>query len=340
MEGQRVNAIGFPDRSVAVASAHYSACCFHGKCTVQQRLLFCLMPAFIPVAGCCLKAEGLGGSAHVTATKTTAAGSFSQGARVWKSGFEGKAVMTRLYRPARSKVLGPENAQPLRNRSIVQHLRCSSANAPMTIEGARIGPPPDLPSLLLHNRIVYIGMPLTAPVCELIIAELLYLNYNDPDKPVYVYINSTGTMGLDGSTAGFETDAFAIIDTMNYIKPPVYTICVGSAFGLAAVILACGDKGNRAALPNASIMLHQPRGTARGQAADIAIKAREIMYNRKVAMEILSEHTGRPVEECLRASERTKYMMPQEAKEFGIIDKILRSEKDMPKEMPAFLKQL
>jgi ATP-dependent Clp protease protease subunit len=219
-------------------------------------------------------------------------------------------------------------------------LRCSSANAPMTIEGARIGPPPDLPSLLLHNRIVYIGMPLTAPVCELIIAELLYLNYNDPDKPVYVYINSTGTMGLDGSTAGFETDAFAIIDTMNYIKPPVYTICVGSAFGLAAVILACGDKGNRAALPNASIMLHQPRGTARGQAADIAIKAREIMYNRKVAMEILAEHTGRTAEECLKASERTKYMTPQEAKEFGIIDKILRSEKDLPKDMPAFLKQL
>ena len=219
-------------------------------------------------------------------------------------------------------------------------VRASSTSAPVVVEGARLGPPPDLPSLLLHNRIVYIGMPLTAPVCELVIAELLYLNYNDPEKPIYIYLNSTGTSGPDGSSAGFETDAFAVIDTIGYIRPPVYTICVGSAFGLAAVILASGTKGQRSSLPNSSIMLHQPRATARGQASDIAIKAREVMYNRKVAMELLSERTGRSVEECLKQSERTKYMTPEEAVEFGIIDKVVRSEKDMPKEMPQFLKKL
>ncbi|KAF6003382.1 ATP-dependent Clp protease, proteolytic subunit [Cyanidiococcus yangmingshanensis] len=300
------------------------------------------MTAFVPVSVGLLKTKPVLGSSGTVALSASFSVFSSSSVRrcVARGSFCGEGVCAASCGNVYSKCRSSSRARDKDMDKGAWSLRCSSANAPMTIEGARIGPPPDLPSLLLHNRIVYIGMPLTAPVCELIIAELLYLNYNDPDKPVYVYINSTGTMGLDGSTAGFETDAFAIIDTMNYIKPPVYTICVGSAFGLAAVILACGDKGNRAALPNASIMLHQPRGTARGQAADIAIKAREIMYNRKVAMEILAEHTGRPVEECLTASERTKYMTPQEAKEFGIIDKILRSEKDMPKEMPAFLKQL
>lgn len=223
--------------------------------------------------------------------------------------------------------------------NIMSSMRMASTGA-QVYEGARIGPPPDLPSLLLHNRIVYIGMPLTAPVCELVIAELLYLNYNDPEKPVYLYINSTGTSGPDGSSAGFETDAFALIDTMNYIKPAVYTICIGSAFGLAAVLLASGAKGQRAMLPNATVMLHQPRASARGQASDIAIKAKEVMYNRKLAMEILAGCTSRPLEAVLKDSERTRYMTAEEAKEYGIIDKVLRSEKDLPEGAPAFLKNL
>jgi ATP-dependent Clp protease protease subunit len=107
-------------------------------------------------------------------------------------------------------------------------------------------PPPDLPSLLLNERIVYLGMPLVPAVTELIIAELLYLQYQDPDKPIRIYINSTGTSHYNGEPVGFETEAFAICDTMNYIKPPIHTICLGSAMGMAAMLLSAGTKGSRA----------------------------------------------------------------------------------------------
>lgn len=155
-------------------------------------------------------------------------------------------------------------------------------------DGVRIGPPPDLASLLLHNRIVYLGMPIVPAVTELIVAELLYLNYESSVTPVTLYINSPGTMTNDGRMVGFETEAFAIADTIKYIKPPVHTVCVGQAFGAAAMLLAMGEKGHRSCLPNASIMLHQPRSMARGQASDIAIKAREVMVNRKVQCEMIA----------------------------------------------------
>jgi len=122
-------------------------------------------------------------------------------------------------------------------------------------EGTNIGPPPDLPSLLLHNRIVYIGMPLVPAVTELIIAELLYLNYEDQSRPVTMYINSSGTTTANGQAVGFETEAFAIADVMKYIRPPVNTVAIGQAFGAAAMILSQGAKGGRAALPNATIRL-------------------------------------------------------------------------------------
>merc|ERR1711966_167770 len=109
-------------------------------------------------------------------------------------------------------------------------------------DGVRIGPPPDLPSLLLHNRIVYLGIPLVPAVTELIVAEFLYLQYENSEKPVFMYLNSTGTSNPDGTSAGFETEAFAIADTMNYIKPPVHTICVGQAFGTCAMLLSSGEK--------------------------------------------------------------------------------------------------
>ncbi|GJD09553.1 Putative ATP-dependent Clp protease proteolytic subunit [Galdieria sulphuraria] len=153
----------------------------------------------------------------------------------------------------------------------------------------RLGPPPDLPSLLLHNRIIYLGMPLLPAVTELIIAEFLYLQYESGEKPIYLYINSTGTSNPDGSTAGFETEAFAVCDTMRYVKPPVHTICVGQAYGTAALLLAAGEKGFRAALPHATVMLHQPRSSTQGPASDIAIKAREVLYNRKVTFELLKD---------------------------------------------------
>lgn len=139
---------------------------------------------------------------------------------------------------------------------------------------------------------------------------------------------------------GFETEAFAIADTMGYVKMPVHTICVGQAFGMAAMLLASGEKGHRSALPNATIMLHQPRGSARGQASDIAIKAREVLYNRKQAFGIIAEASGQTLSKVEKDATRTKYLSPDDAVEYGIIDKVLKSEKDLPSKAPAFLSAL
>eukprot|EP00966_Prymnesium_polylepis_P268974 6213527-Prymnesium_polylepis.2 len=146
--------------------------------------------------------------------------------------------------------------------------RMQMQSGAQNVDGVRVGPPPDLPSLLLNNRIVYVGAPLVPAVAELIVAQLLFLNYESQEKGVYMYINSPGS-------GGFETDSFAIADTMNYVGPEMETICIGSAFGTAAMLLANGAKGKRSCLPNSTIMLSQPRSQARGQASDIRIKARE-----------------------------------------------------------------
>lgn len=186
-------------------------------------------------------------------------------------------------------------------------------------------PPPDLPSLLLNERIVYLGMPLVSAVTELIVAELLYLQYADPEKPIRIYINSTGTSRYDGEPVGFETEAFAICDTMNYIKPPIHTICIGSAMGMAAMLLSAGTKGCRASLPNASIVLHQPRSYARGQATDIQIRAKEVMENKRTMLDILSRNSGQTPEKIAKDMDRLFYMTPYEAKEYGLIDRVLES---------------
>ena len=201
-------------------------------------------------------------------------------------------------------------------------------------------PPPDLPSLLLKERIVYLGLPLFSDddakrqlgmdVTELIIAQLLYLEFDDPEKPIYFYINSTGTSWYTGDAVGFETEAFAICDTINYIKPPIHTICIGQAMGTAAVILSSGTKGHRAALPHASIVLHQPISGARGQATDIQIRAEEVLKNKKSMLEILSRNTGKSIEDLSKDSDRMSYLNPQEALDYGVIDRILTSQKDLP----------
>ena len=206
-------------------------------------------------------------------------------------------------------------------------------------------PPPDLPSLLLKERIVYLGLPLVSPdeykqqlgidVTELIIAELLYLQFDDPDKPIYMYINSTGTSWYGGESIGFETEAFAICDTMSYIKPPVHTICIGQAMGTAAMILSAGTKGCRASLPHGTIILHQARQGARGQATDIQIRAKEVLANRRMMMYILSQNTGQPMEKLEQDTDRMFYMTPEEAKEYGLIDKVLESTKELPSPVPA-----
>ena len=201
-------------------------------------------------------------------------------------------------------------------------------------------PPPDLPSLLLKERIVYLGLPLFSDddakrqlgidVTELIIAQLLYLEFDNPEKPVYFYINSTGTSWYTGDAVGFETEAFAICDTISYIKPPVHTICIGQAMGTAAVILSAGSKGHRAALPHASIVLHQPRSGAQGQATDIQIRAKEVIHNKQEMLAILSKNTGRSIEELSKDSDRMSYLNPKEAVAYGIIDRVLNSRKDLP----------
>lgn len=187
-------------------------------------------------------------------------------------------------------------------------------------------PPPDLPSLLLKERIVYLGMPLVPAVTELIIAELLYLQYEDPEKPIKIYINSTGTSSYSGEPIGFETEAFAICDTMNYIKPPVHTICIGSAMGMAAMLLSAGTKGCRASLPHASIVLHQPKSYTRGQATDIQIRAKEVLANKATMIDILSRNTGQPPEKIEKDMDRLFYMTPYEAKEYGLIDRVLEGK--------------
>ena len=196
-------------------------------------------------------------------------------------------------------------------------------------------PPPDLPSLLLKERIVYLGMPLVPAVTELIIAELLYLQYEDPEKPIKIYINSTGTSRYDGEPIGFETEAFAVCDTMRYIKPPIHTICIGNAMGMAAMLLSAGTKGCRAALPHASIVLHQPKSYARGQATDIQIRAKEVFANKATMLDILSRNTGQDREKIAKDMDRIFYMSPQQAVEYGLIDRVLESQSDLPTPLPA-----
>jgi ATP-dependent Clp protease protease subunit len=205
-------------------------------------------------------------------------------------------------------------------------------------------PPPDLASLLLKERIVYLGTPLVSPdeykrqmgvdVTKLIIAQLLYLKFDNPDKPIFFYINSTGTSWYTGDAIGYETEAFAICDTIDYIKTPVHTICIGQAIGTAALILSCGTKGFRASLPHATIVLNQPRSGTRGQATDIQIYAKEVLANKAAILDIFSKNTGQQPEKISKDMERMFYLTPQAAKKYGLIDRVLESMKDLPKPLP------
>jgi ATP-dependent Clp protease protease subunit len=187
-------------------------------------------------------------------------------------------------------------------------------------------PPPDLPSYLFKNRIVFLGMSLVPSVTELIMAELLYLQYEDPEKPIYMYINSTGTT-KDGEKLGYETEAFAIYDTMRYVKPPIFTLCVGNAWGEAALLLAAGSKGNRATLPSATIMIKQPIAQFRGQATDLDIARKEVRNVKAELVGLYARHTGHSPEKIEEDIRRPKYFSPEEAVEYGIIDKVLYSDK-------------
>ena len=172
----------------------------------------------------------------------------------------------------------------------------------------------DIYSRLLKDRIVMLSGEIEDGMAASIVAQLLFLEAEDPDKDIYLYINSPG---------GVITSGFSIYDTMNYIKPDVCTICIGQAASMGAFLLSCGAPGKRYALPNSRIMIHQPLGGARGQATDIEIQAREILRMKEILNGILAKNTGQKLSKIVKDTERDFFMSSAEAKEFGLVDKIL-----------------
>ena len=177
----------------------------------------------------------------------------------------------------------------------------------------------DIYSRLLKDRIIFLGGPIDDNVANAVIAQMLFLEAEDPDKDIHLYINSPG---------GVVTAGMAIYDTMQYIKPDVSTICVGSAASMASVLLTAGAKGKRFALPHSQIMIHQPLGGVQGQATEIEIHAREILRMRKELNGLLSLHTGQPLDVIQKDTERDNFMTAEEAKAYGLIDDILARPKD------------
>jgi ATP-dependent Clp protease protease subunit len=176
----------------------------------------------------------------------------------------------------------------------------------------------DIYSRLLKERIVFLGTPIDDQVANLVMAQLLHLESEDPEKDIHLYINSPG---------GDITSLFAIYDTMQYIRPDVSTIVMGQAASAAAVLLAAGAKGKRYALPHSRVLIHQPHGGAQGQAVDIEIQAKEILRYRKLLDEILAEHTGQPLEKISRDTDRDFIMTAEQAKEYGIVDEVISTRK-------------
>ena len=175
----------------------------------------------------------------------------------------------------------------------------------------------DIFSRLLNDRIVFLGEEVNSTSASLVVAQLLYLEAQDPDKDIQMYINSPG---------GSITDGMAIYDTMQYIKCDVSTICVGMAASMGAFLLSSGAKGKRYALPNAEIMIHQPSGGAQGQATDIQIQAERILQTKKSLNTILAERTGQPYEVICKDTERDNFMTAQQAMEYGLIDKVIATK--------------
>lgn len=188
---------------------------------------------------------------------------------------------------------------------------------PMVVEtGARGERAFDIYSLLLKERIVFLGTPIEDQVANAIIAQLLYLDREDPERDISLYINSPG---------GVITSGLAIYDTMRLVRPDISTICVGLAASMGTVLLCAGAKGKRYALPNSTIHMHQPMGGAQGQASDIEIAAREILRMQDKIRQILSEHTNQPYEKVARDTDRDYYLSAEQAKEYGLVDDVLLS---------------
>mgnify|MGYP001548516775 CR=1 FL=1 len=177
----------------------------------------------------------------------------------------------------------------------------------------------DIYSRLLKDRIIFIGTPIDDMVANLVIAQLLFLQMEDPKKDIHLYINSPG---------GVVTGGMAIYDTINFLQCDVQTFCIGMAASMSTVLLAAGTKGKRFALPNSRVMIHQPSGGAGGQAADIAIQAKEILRWRKTLNETIARHTGKTAEQIEKDSDRDYYMSADEAKTYGIVDHVVSSTRD------------
>jgi len=194
---------------------------------------------------------------------------------------------------------------------------------PMVIEQSSRGERAfDIYSRLLKDRIIFIGTAINDEVANLLVAQLLFLESEDPDKDINFYINSPG---------GVVTAGMAIYDTMQYIKPDIATVCIGQAASMGALLLAAGTKGKRYSLPNSRIMVHQPMGGAQGQASDIAIQAKEILRMKDTINDILAKHTGQAIERIRLDTDRDFFMAGDEAQEYGLIDHVISSRDDLDK---------
>jgi len=192
---------------------------------------------------------------------------------------------------------------------------------PMVIEQSGRGERAfDIYSRLLKERVIFLVGPVTESVANVIVAQLLFLESENPDKDINLYINSPG---------GSVSAGLAIYDTMRFIKPEVTTTCMGLAASMGAFLLGAGSKGKRFALPNTRVMIHQPSGGASGQASDIEIQAKEILYLRRQLNQMMSEHTGQPIETIERDTDRDNFMSAEEAKNYGIIDRVLVSRAEL-----------
>lgn len=177
----------------------------------------------------------------------------------------------------------------------------------------------DIYSRLLKERIIFLGTPINDEVANNVMAQLIFLEYENPEKDITLYINSPG---------GYVSAGLAIYDTMQHVRPNIATICIGSCASMAAVLLAAGTKGKRYALPHSRIMLHQPSGAATGQSTDIQITAKEIVRTKETLAEIVAKHTGKSIDDVRSKTDRDFYMGPEEAKEFGVIDEIFVPRKE------------
>jgi len=195
---------------------------------------------------------------------------------------------------------------------------------PFVIEQTRFGERSyDIFSRLLRDNIVFIGMPIDDKVANTIIAQLLFLAAQDPDRDIYLYINSPG---------GYVSSGLAIYDTMQYVRPDIHTICVGQAASMAAILLSAGAKGKRSALPHARVMIHQPAGGSEGQASDLEIYAKEIVKQKDRLIAVLAEHTGQDPDKIRDDSDRNYFMSAEEARDYGVIDQVIVRKQDVEKE--------